>query len=66
MAAAAAPPIPRQAGKYPMITVMAVGPPVKTGGKGCITLSVIRAAGGILLFSPFILIRFALMRRFPN
>jgi hypothetical protein len=33
-AAAAAGLTPRQAGKYPMMTVTAVGPPVKIGGSG--------------------------------
>ena len=41
---------PRHAGKNPIITVMAVGPPVKTGGNGCATESVILAAGGICFF----------------
>jgi hypothetical protein len=46
-AAAAAAGIPRQAGKYPIKTFMLPGPGVKTGGKGCITLSVILAAGPV-------------------
>jgi hypothetical protein len=31
-----------------MITVIAVGPPVSTGGRGCATASPILAAGGII------------------
>jgi hypothetical protein len=49
IAAATAGFTPRQAGRNPIITVIAVGPPVRTGGNGCATGSVIRAAAGILL-----------------
>src|SRR5688500_16007623 len=47
MAAATAGFTPRQAGCPPMITVIAVGPPVITGGSGCATGSPTLAAGGI-------------------
>src|SRR3982751_1406884 len=47
IAAAAAGLTPRHDAKKPIITVIAVGPPVKTGGRGCETGSVILAAGGI-------------------
>src|SRR2546430_2209279 len=50
-AAAAAAVTPRQAGRNPISTFMLPGPGVRTGGKGCATLSVILAASpvGILL-----------------
>src|SRR5574339_99458 len=44
-AAAEARGIPRQAGNPPIKTLMLPGPPVKTGGIGCATESVILAAG---------------------
>ncbi len=45
MEAAAAPPTPRQAGSLPISTVGLPGPGCRTGGRGCMTGSMIRAAG---------------------
>jgi hypothetical protein len=47
IAAAAAGLTPRQAGKFPIITLTAVGPPVKTGGSGWATGSLSLAAGPV-------------------
>jgi hypothetical protein len=47
MAAAAAGLTPLHEAKKPIMTVIAVGPPVRTGGSGWETGSVILAAGGI-------------------
>jgi hypothetical protein len=47
IAAATAGFTPRHAGRKPIKTVMAVGPPVSIGGNGWATVSVTRAAGGI-------------------
>jgi hypothetical protein len=44
--------IPRQAGKFPINTLRLPGPPVKTGGRGWATASVILAAG--LLIQKFL------------
>jgi hypothetical protein len=52
-AAATAGLTPRQAGRNPISTVVAVGPPVNTGGNGCATESVILAAGGINVLLSF-------------
>src|SRR5688572_15802962 len=49
IAAATAGFTPRQAGCPPMMTVIAVGPPVITGGNGCETGSPSLAAGGIII-----------------
>ncbi len=38
--------------QHPIITVIAVGPPVKTGGNGCCTRSAILAAGPCGIFTP--------------